>query len=541
MVTEIARDTEIAGVKVREVAATTAPAGGERLAQVRAGVAGMGLACALALTVAGCSPESARFGEGSGSYGNGSHGTRGGYAPYPSEASSYSPPPRPPAPASSSYPPSTAPSYPPPRTGYAPSSTPYASSFQSEPLEEPAPAPLYGSPPSTYGSAPSSNGGGSYGGGSYGSPSASYAPPARVPPAQAPKPYGTTTPPAAAMQYEPVDEPRHRDTAPQHFEPPPPPSRFSALPTGNATTAYATAPRMPAPPVAAVPVAPAPPVAAPHVPAAPVVAAPSAPAAPEPPPKPVAPAREAAAAPPLVSTSGQTLLPVPPVHTVTHGDTLSRVAQRFGVSSREIAVANGLGTDAPLRVGSKLTIPLKTPVAPATARKTPESQSHPAETHPAEPPPVRPASTGPALAANVQVVTPVETAGFRWPVRGRIVNNFGARVNGSTNDGIDLAVPEGTPVRAADDGVVAYASNELKGYGNLVLVRHPNGFVTAYANGSEFLVKRNDQVHKGQVIMKSGQTGSVSRPQLHFEIRKNSAPVDPTQYLPSDKSASAPL
>jgi murein DD-endopeptidase MepM/ murein hydrolase activator NlpD len=114
-------------------------------------------------------------------------------------------------------------------------------------------------------------------------------------------------------------------------------------------------------------------------------------------------------------------------------------------------------------------------------------------------------------------------------------------VNGSTNDGIDLAVPEGTPVRSADDGVVAYAGNELKGYGNLVLVRHANGFVTAYANGSELLVKRNDQVHKGQVILKSGQTGNAAAPQLHFEVRKNSAPVDPMQYLPADKTASAPL
>jgi murein DD-endopeptidase MepM/ murein hydrolase activator NlpD len=122
-----------------------------------------------------------------------------------------------------------------------------------------------------------------------------------------------------------------------------------------------------------------------------------------------------------------------------------------------------------------------------------------------------------------------------------VVNNFGAKVNGASNDGIDLAVPEGTPVRAAEDGVVAYAGNELKGYGNLVLVRHANGFVTAYANASEVMVKRNDQVHKGQVIAKTGQTGSAPAPQLHFEVRKNSSPVDPIQYLPADKTASAPL
>ena len=130
---------------------------------------------------------------------------------------------------------------------------------------------------------------------------------------------------------------------------------------------------------------------------------------------------------------------------------------------------------------------------------------------------------------------------FRWPLRGRVVTNFGAKTAGGSNDGIDLAVPEGTAIRSADDGVVAYAGNELKGYGNLVLVRHANGFVTAYANASEITVKRNDQVHRGQVIAKSGQTGTAPTPQLHFEIRKNSAPVDPMQYLPSDKTASAPL
>jgi murein DD-endopeptidase MepM/ murein hydrolase activator NlpD len=92
-------------------------------------------------------------------------------------------------------------------------------------------------------------------------------------------------------------------------------------------------------------------------------------------------------------------------------------------------------------------------------------------------------------------------------------------------------VPEGTPVKAAEDGVVAYAGNELKGYGNLVLVRHSNGFVTAYAHTSEILVKRGDAVKRGQVIAKSGQSGNVTSPQLHFEIRKGSTPVDPSQYL----------
>jgi murein DD-endopeptidase MepM/ murein hydrolase activator NlpD len=86
-------------------------------------------------------------------------------------------------------------------------------------------------------------------------------------------------------------------------------------------------------------------------------------------------------------------------------------------------------------------------------------------------------------------------------------------------------------IKAADDGVVAYAGNELKGYGNLVLVRHPNGYVSAYANASELLVKRGTNVKRGQVIARAGQTGNVNSPQLHFEIRKGSMPVDPTKYL----------
>jgi murein DD-endopeptidase MepM/ murein hydrolase activator NlpD len=116
---------------------------------------------------------------------------------------------------------------------------------------------------------------------------------------------------------------------------------------------------------------------------------------------------------------------------------------------------------------------------------------------------------------------------FRWPARGRIIQGF---ANGG-NDGINISVPEGTQVKAAESGVVAYAGSELKGYGNLVLIRHPNGFVTAYAHNGDIAVKRGDQVSRGQTIAKSGQSGNVSSPQLHFELRKGSTPVDPTNYL----------
>lgn len=120
---------------------------------------------------------------------------------------------------------------------------------------------------------------------------------------------------------------------------------------------------------------------------------------------------------------------------------------------------------------------------------------------------------------------------FQWPAQGRVIARFGASPDGSRNDGINLALPEGTPVKAAEDGVVAYAGNELKAYGNLILVRHPGGYVSAYAHAKELLAKRDDQVKRGQVIARSGQTGNVNEPQLHFEVRKGATPVDPMQFL----------
>jgi murein DD-endopeptidase MepM/ murein hydrolase activator NlpD len=119
-------------------------------------------------------------------------------------------------------------------------------------------------------------------------------------------------------------------------------------------------------------------------------------------------------------------------------------------------------------------------------------------------------------------------AEFRWPARGRIINGFSGR---GGNEGINIAVPEGTPVKAAEGGTVAYAGSELKGYGNLVLIRHDNGYVSAYAHNGDINVKRGEKVNRGQVIAKSGQSGNVSSPQLHFELRKGSSPVDPTPYL----------
>jgi murein DD-endopeptidase MepM/ murein hydrolase activator NlpD len=139
------------------------------------------------------------------------------------------------------------------------------------------------------------------------------------------------------------------------------------------------------------------------------------------------------------------------------------------------------------------------------------------------------------LASDSSLPNPDPMSGqrFRWPVQGRIISKFGTRADGGHNDGIDLAVPQGTPVKAAENGVVAYAGDELKGYGNLVLIRHANNWVTAYAHNENLLVKRGDKVHRGQVIALAGATGAVSQPELHFELRKGARPVDPLDYMSS--------
>ncbi|MCK1390819.1 LysM peptidoglycan-binding domain-containing M23 family metallopeptidase [Bradyrhizobium sp. 1] len=238
-------------------------------------------------------------------------------------------------------------------------------------------------------------------------------------------------------------------------------------------------------------------------------------------------------------------------HFVNRGDTLASIARKNHISSAELARANGLGPSAKLKLGTKLTVPgaktaaLAAPVAPVTAAPL-AGTLQPVAAAPA--PATKMAAIAPAQSARLAQATtnveekPAETPAkaaettsalptFRWPVRGKVVTTYGAKTNGKSNDGINLAVPEGTPVKAAEDGVVAYSGNELKGYGNLVLVRHSNGYVTAYAHASELLVKRGDTIKRGQVIAKSGQSGEVASPQLHFEIRKGSSPVDPLQFL----------
>ena len=277
--------------------------------------------------------------------------------------------------------------------------------------------------------------------------------------------------------------------------------------------------------------------------------------------------------------------------TVSEGETVHGIASRHGVAARKIIALNGLSHPYWLLVGQRLRLPLEAisvdrysepslEVAPrhpqydrvitvaelatpaederpaAPALSTPADEEHatvaalaapaPAELAAPMPPEspgprvarAEPASSAPSsLSALAQqadathVPLPPTRDTFLWPIEGRVISRFGSKPGGMHNDGINIAVPEGSEVRAAKNGVVAYAGNELRGYGNLVLIRHKGGWMTAYAHNDSLLVGKGDVVRRGQVISRSGKTGRVSRPQAHFEIRHDGTPQDPLRLL----------
>ena len=210
------------------------------------------------------------------------------------------------------------------------------------------------------------------------------------------------------------------------------------------------------------------------------------------------------------------------IYTVQSGDTLSRIASRSGVSVSALKKANGLDKSV-IRIGQKLSIP-----AGGVGVDTVKTASVPKKTTPAKPSvqPQRTASV--AEKSKVEANAPKATgiSKLRWPAKGQVMNQFG-----SNNDGIDISLPNGTPVKAAENGVVIYSGDGLKEYGNTVLVRHDNGLVSVYGHASELVVKRGDNVSRGQVVALSGMSGQANRPKLHFEIRKDAKPVDPLGYL----------
>jgi murein DD-endopeptidase MepM/ murein hydrolase activator NlpD len=219
---------------------------------------------------------------------------------------------------------------------------------------------------------------------------------------------------------------------------------------------------------------------------------------------------------------------------VQQGDSLARIAKQHKVSVDALKAANGM-TTASLKIGQKLVIPV--PGADPVKTASIPTESKVKEVTEAKPktytPPVATKSVEEVEKADTGEDAPDETGigKFRWPVRGAVIAGYGQNVEGVRNPGIDISVPEGTPVKAAENGVVIYSGAGLKDLGNTVLVRHDNGAVTVYGNASDLKVKRGEKVTRGQVIALSGMTGGAKRPKLHFEVRQNSAAVNPMTFL----------
>lgn len=222
-------------------------------------------------------------------------------------------------------------------------------------------------------------------------------------------------------------------------------------------------------------------------------------------------------------------------YVVAQGDSLAKIARKHKVSVDAIKAANGMDT-ASIRIGQKIVIPqpgadpVKTASIPAESKVKEVTEAKP-KTY-----------TPPVAEKSVEEVqktadngedAPDETGigKYRWPVRGAVIAGYGQNVEGVRNPGIDISVPEGTPIKAAENGVVIYSGAGLKDLGNTVLIRHDNGTVTVYGNASALKVKRGDKVTRGQVIADSGMTGGAKRPKVHFEVRQNAAAVNPMTFL----------
>ena len=206
-------------------------------------------------------------------------------------------------------------------------------------------------------------------------------------------------------------------------------------------------------------------------------------------------------------------------YVVKSGDSLSKIAERKGVSLASLKSHNRLKSSS-IRVGQKLRIPAAG--KPVRMAKTNDKFGvDPIVTGNVKKKPVKIASNAPA---------PKRTgiSNFRWPVRGRVINKFNGK-----NDGIDISVPEGTAVRAVENGVVLYVGEGVTKYGRLVLIRHEDGWVSAYAHNKSYEVSKGDPIRRGQIIARSGRTGTASQPKLHFELRKDSKPVNPLKHLGS--------
>ncbi len=270
--------------------------------------------------------------------------------------------------------------------------------------------------------------------------------------------------------------------------------------------------------------------------------------------------------PPYTLRTGQVLrIPNPRKHVIAKGDTVYGIARRYQVNLTELVRLNHIPAPFTIAPGQDLILPVparpQTQVAkatqpavppsavvadngstvPSTAAVSSKTLSPNTQTAALRPPPA-PASLPPTTAprrapAAIPVPPPRGGSTFLWPVNGRVVTSFGPGRGGLHNDGINIAAPRGTPVRAADNGVVAYVGNELRGFGNLVLIKHAEGWVTAYAHNEKLMVRRGDKVARGQAIAQVGSSGNVAQPQLHFEIRKGARAVNPNTLLARQKAS----
>lgn len=222
-------------------------------------------------------------------------------------------------------------------------------------------------------------------------------------------------------------------------------------------------------------------------------------------------------------------------HTVESGESLYSIARRYTVTVQDLVEANGLDSADKIFVGQRLGIPGRADLAPTTqAAPTVAAAPAPAALSQTAAAPVTTASTMPA-----QTIAPAQTAGitatpggsgadkFRWPAQGRLIADFRA----SRGTGINIELPEGTAIHAVENGTVIYTGDTVEGYGNLVLIRHAGGFVSAYAHLKEISVTKGQVINRGDIIGSAGMTGSVTRPQLHFELRQGATPVDPVPLL----------
>jgi murein DD-endopeptidase MepM/ murein hydrolase activator NlpD len=225
---------------------------------------------------------------------------------------------------------------------------------------------------------------------------------------------------------------------------------------------------------------------------------------------------------PYILTPGKRLvLPRARDYVVRRGDSLSVISESQNADMYAIARLNELRPPYTIQIGQRLALPDATrgrPVSMPTAKALdPKRKS---------------LSTKEKITENAVDLPPATTGkGFLWPVRGKIVSSYGGKSEGLKNDGINIAAPRGAQVVAAENGIVAYAGNELRGFGNLLLLKHTGGWITAYAHNERVLVKRGDKIKKGQTIAKVGSSGSVQVPQLHFELRKGKKAINPIKYL----------